>query len=105
MLPLEATAAGHSAKRWTEHREKGRFSYIDHVLQVSPYELDVTKATKAWFSVHQQDTREHSAQPYIDIGLTVLAADRKTLVASTGIDVDRQVQLEVELPIGLKLLF
>jgi hypothetical protein len=32
--------------------------------------------------------------------VSILAADRKTLVASSGIDVDRQVQLEVELPAG-----
>lgn len=88
------------ATRWIEHRQKGRFSFFDHVLDVAPYSIAVPKDTKAWISVHQQDVRNITAQPYIDIGLTVLQSDRKTLVASTGIDVDRQVQLEVDLKPG-----
>jgi hypothetical protein len=86
--------------RWTEHREKGRFGFVKNQLSVAGYEVVVPAHTKAWVSVHQQDNREITAKPYIDIGVSILAADRKTLVASSGIDVDRQVQLEVELPAG-----
>ena len=56
--------------------------------------------TTAWLSIHQQDARDINAQPYIDVGVSVLAPDRKTLVASSGIDVDRQVQLETQLHPG-----
>ena len=88
--------SGQPAVRWTEHREKGRFSYVDGALNVAPYEIKVPEKTKVWFSVHQQDTRVRSSHPYLDMGITILAADRKTLIASSGIDVDRQVQLEIE---------
>ena len=99
----DSPIAGQPAVRWTEHREKGRFTYFDGVLNVAPYEIKVPQATKVWFSVHQQDMRNLTAQKYIDMGISVLAADRKTLIASSGIDVDRQVQLEVErLEAGLK---
>ena len=111
----ESPRKGVAATRWIEHRQKGRFYFVDHQLQVAPYSIAVPKATKAhhanacividshqaWISVHQQDVRNIHAQPYIDIGLSVLASDRKTLIASSGIDVDRQVQLEVDLQPGM----
>jgi len=96
----EPARAGLPATRWIEHRERGRFFFKNHELTTSAYKLTVTTATKGWISVHQQDVRDITAKPYIDIGVSVLASDRKTLVASTGIDVDRQVQLEVDLPAG-----
>lgn len=73
-------------------------------LTVAGYEVTVPSATKAWVSVHQQDSRDITAQPYIDMGVSILASDRKTLVASTGIDVDRQIQLEVDLPAGMVVI-
>jgi hypothetical protein len=49
--------------------------------------------------LHQQDTRCTGAPEYIDTGITILQqhgpGEKPTLVACTGLEVDRQVQLEV----------
>jgi hypothetical protein len=100
ILTAESTKAREAAKRWIAHREKGRFLYSTTQLEVAGYEVVVPKDTKAWFSIHQQDEREGTAQKYIDIGLTILASDRKTLIASSGVDVDRQIQLETTIKAG-----
>ena len=43
----ESPRKGVAAKRWTEHRQKGRFYFTDRQLQVAPYSIAVPKATKA----------------------------------------------------------
>ena len=48
--------------------------------------------------VHQPDERVAGSQEYIDIGVTVLKVlpdGSRNVVASTGIEVDRQSQLQV----------
>ncbi len=49
--------------------------------------------------LHQIDTRCTGAPDYIDAGITILQqrapGEKPTLVACTGLEVDRQVQLEV----------
>lgn len=69
--------------------------------------LIVFTCPKVFLSLHQEDMRDYCAPPYVDIGLTVLRILPDftfDLVASSGICVERQVQVEATLPAGKYLV-
>jgi hypothetical protein len=104
-----------------------------HLMAISPslslclcsFRGSVTEPTKAVVTLHQDDRRVLGAQPYLDIGLTVLRETgtvqeelRLTLLSSlsgsqpkwevvraTGCTVERQVNCEVTLQPGENYLF
>ena len=67
---------------------------------------DVNMSMRVFYhrgQVHQQDERSVNSKPYIDAGITVVRINRdgsKSFVAASGIQVDRQVQLELTLEVG-----
>ena len=101
--------------------------YILHVPEYEGCEDGVKN--RCWVSLHQEDERVETAKPYLDMGVTVLRIDddewyadtdaidykdmaaaarveppAMTLVGSTGVAVDRQQQLQVNLEPGRYLI-
>jgi hypothetical protein len=70
------------------------------------YTLDVSKYTRVFISVHQEDERVPGItlrRPYLDIGIAVLKKNHDgelSLVALKDLIVDRQTELEVDLDPG-----
>lgn len=67
------------------------------------YVLSVTRTSKVFLSLHQQDIREDQAPPYVDMAITILRVLPDytfDLVASSGACVERQVQVEATLTEG-----
>jgi hypothetical protein len=96
---------GQPGKQWCESRKKGRFLFDGSRAQSTMYVLRTACASSScWVSLHQADERILGAKKYIDFGITVLKQNKdgtRTVVASTGVEVDRQSQLELtSLPPG-----
>jgi hypothetical protein len=84
---------------WSEARASGVFDATPHSSHVASefYELTVPACAECsqsacfMFTVYQSDTRDPLAPPYIDMGVMVLSADVKTVVADSALKVDRSV--------------
>lgn len=90
---------------WQESRRKGRFTFEPATgkLTASTYILSVPERTTAFLMVHQEDERIQLSEKYLDVGLTLLREREDgtyDLVGGTGIEVSREVLLEVELEAG-----
>jgi len=80
---------------WHEDRKKSFFVYECQSKKMSTYmfSLLATESCSAVFTIHQTDRRVVGAQPYIDIGITVLrevGCGDYQLVGSSGCTVERQ---------------
>jgi calpain-15 len=67
------------------------------------YSMTLNAVTKVFVSLHQQDVRQQSAPPYVDIGVTVLKLQPDytfALISASGLCVERQVQAEMLLSPG-----
>lgn len=95
--------------RWEEQRRRTHLVFppagqLPGRHMVPPmYVLTVPGTSKVFLSLHQEDSREAEAPPYIDIAISVLRIlpDYSfDLVVASGPCVERQVQVEATLPEG-----